>query len=89
MCLMHLSRREVYRKSYLSVSGVIKSKKYAPSSLSILLVEKQEEIKISEEGGYVLQKIEDGEYHLDIMFNEKVLKRQKIVIPSKSYDIQL
>lgn len=76
-------------KSYLSISGVIKSKKYAPSNLSMLLVEKQDEIKISEEGGYVLQKIEDGEYHLDIMLNGKVLKRQKIVIPSKSYDIQL
>jgi hypothetical protein len=76
-------------KSYLSVGGVVKSKKYAPSSLSMLLVEKQEEINISEEGGYILQKVEDGEYHLDIMFNGKVLKRQKIVIPSKSYDIQL
>jgi len=76
-------------KSYVSIAGTIKSKKYAPSSLTIVLVEKQEDIKISDEGGYTLQKIEDGEYHLDILFNEKVLKRQKIVVPSENYDIQL
>ena len=76
-------------KSYVTIAGTIKSKKYAPSNLKMILVEKQEEIKITDEGGYALQKIEDGEYHLDIFFNEKVLKRQKIVIPSKDYDIQL
>ena len=76
-------------KSYQSIGGAIKSKKYAPSSLTMVLVEKQEEVKINEEGGFVLQKVEDGEYHLDILFNEKVLKRHKIVIPSKGYDIQL
>lgn len=76
-------------RRYQSIGGVIKSKKYAPSSLQIVLVETQEEIPISEDGGYVLQKINDGEYHLDILFNEKVLKRHKIVIPSKGYDIQL
>ena len=78
-----------FSKSYQSIGGVIKSKKYAPSSLTMVLVETTEEIPVSEEGGYVLQKIDDGEYHLDILFNEKVLKRHKIVIPSKDYDIQL
>jgi len=76
-------------KSYLTIGGKIESKKYAPSSLKMVLVERNEEITITDEGGYALQKIEDGEYHLDILFNEKVLKRQKITVPSKDYDIQL
>lgn len=76
-------------KTYRSVGGLIKSEKYAPSSLSLMLVETQTLVEINENGGYALQKIVDGEYHLDILFNQKVLKRQKIMVPSKNYDIQI
>jgi len=76
-------------KTYHSVGGQIKSEKYAPSSLSMVLVETHSAVEISEDGGYTLHKVMDGEYHLDILFNQKVLKRQKIVVPSPSYDIQI
>jgi hypothetical protein len=76
-------------KTYRTVGGSIKSEKYAPSSLSLMLVETQAPVEINENGGYALQKIVDGEYHLDILFNQKVLKRQKITVPSKNYDIQI
>ena len=76
-------------KTYQSVGGSIQSKKYAPSTLKLLLVETQKVIDVSEEGGFVLNKISNGEYHLDVLFNDKVLKRQKIVIPSEDYDIQV
>ena len=76
-------------KSYQSVGGSIQSKKYAPSTLKLLLVETQKVIDVSENGGFVLNKMSDGEYHLDVLFNDKVLKRQKIVVPSGDYDIQV
>ena len=82
------SSRAVSR-TYHSVGGQIKSEKFTPSSLSMMLVETQSPVEISEDGGYVLNKVMDGEYHLDILFNQKVLKRQKIVVPSQSYDIQI
>jgi len=76
-------------KKYRSVAGMIKSDKYAPTSLAMILVETQKPVEISEEGEFALQKIVDGEYHLDILYNQKVLKRQKLVVPAKDYDIQL
>lgn len=79
----------VNSKTYRSVGGRIKSDKYAPSSLALILVETQSPVEITEAGEYTLNKIVDGEYHLDILYNQKVLKRQKLVVPSKDYDIQL
>jgi hypothetical protein len=76
-------------KKYRTVSGTIKSEKYSPSSLSLMLVETQEPLGISEKGEYALHKIADGEYHLDILVNQKVLKRHKLVVPAKDYDIQI
>ena len=76
-------------KAYLTVGGIVTSKKYAPSSLSMVLVETQTPVKMTDDGRYALQKIKDGEYHLDILFNQKVLKRQKIVVPSDDYDIEI
>ena len=76
-------------KSYRTVGGMIKSEKYTPSTLSLMLVETKTAVNISDEGAFTLEKIVDGEYHLDILFNQKVLKRQKILVPSKNYDIQL
>lgn len=74
---------------YRTVSGTIKSEKYSPSSLSLMLVETQKPVEISEKGEYALHKLADGEYHLDILLNQKVLKRHKLVVPAKDYDIQL
>lgn len=76
-------------RNYRTVSGTIKSEKYAPTSLSLILVETQQPVEISDKGEYALHKIADGEYHLDILLNQKVLKRHKLVVPAKNYDIQL
>ena len=83
-----LETRNVSKK-YRTVAGTIKSEKYSPSSLSLILVETQKPVEISDEGKYALQKIADGEYHLDILFNQKVLKRHKLVVPANNYDIQI
>jgi len=69
-------------KTYLTMAGSIKSEKYDPSSLTVVLVEKQLPIELDAEGRFSVSSITEGEYHLDILFNKKVLKHQKILVPS-------
>ncbi len=76
-------------KTYLSVAGVVKSDKYDPSTLSMVLVENNTNVALDNEGRYSLHNIIEGEHHLDIYFNQKVLKRQKITVPAPNYDIQV
>ena len=76
-------------KSYFAIAGSIESTKYDHSVLKVFLVEKDEEVELSDEGKFVLQSLSEGEYHLDILHNEKVLKRQKIIVPADNYDFQV
>lgn len=76
-------------KSYLVIAGSIKSKKHDPSTLSAVLVEKGLPIELDKDGNYSLHNIMEGEYHLDILFNGKVLKRQVIQVPASDYDIEV
>jgi hypothetical protein len=76
-------------KKYWVVSGALKSQKYDPSTLSLVLVEKQQTVEILEAGRYSLSGLAEGDYHLDILFNKKVIKRQKIQVPGDDYDIQV
>lgn len=76
-------------KKYWVVSGSLKSQKYDPSTLSLVLVEKQQPVEILEAGRYSLSGLAEGDYHLDILFNKKVIKRQKIQVPGDDYDIQV
>ena len=76
-------------KSYWTIGGTIESKKHDPSTLKILIVEKHKTIDISEDGNFTLPSLSDGEYHIDILYNEKVLKRQKIVVPADNFEIQV
>ncbi len=74
-------------KSYLAIRGKVKSQKYSPTTLRIVLVEKNEEITIHDEGDFKIQNISEGTYHLDIYMQDRVLRREKIVVPSSNYDI--
>jgi hypothetical protein len=76
-------------KSYWSVGGTIISEKYTPSTLAIVLVEKQTQVDLSDEGNFVLHGVVEGDYHLDILYNKKVLKRQKIHVPAPNYEISV
>lgn len=77
-------------KAYWVVAGAIKSEKYDSSTLSAILVEKQLPIELDADGKFSLHGIVEGEYHLDILFNQKVLKRQKILVPAPDgYEIQV
>ncbi len=76
-------------KTYWVVGGTIKSEKYDLSTLSIVLVEKKLPIEIQEGGRFSLCKLSEGDYHLDIYFNNKVLKRQQISVPGTDYVIKV
>jgi hypothetical protein len=76
-------------KVYWSVGGTIKSEKYTPSSLALVLVEKQTQLDLTDEGNFMLHGITEGDYHLDILYNKKVLKRQKIHVPAPNYEISV
>ncbi len=76
-------------KTYWVVGGTINSEKYDLSTLSIVLVEKKLPIEIQEGGRFSLCKLAEGDYHLDIYFNNKVLKRQQISVPGTDYVIKV
>lgn len=79
----------VLSKTYYVVAGSVKSAKHDPSTLSLVLVEKGLPIELDKDGNYSLVDIAEGEYHLDIYYNNKVLKRQKIQVPAPDYDIEV
>lgn len=83
------SSTQATSKSYLVIAGTIKSKKHDPSTLSAVLVEKGLPVELDEDGNYSLHNITEGQYHLDILFNSKVLKRQVIQVPAPDYDIEV
>jgi hypothetical protein len=76
-------------KTYWTVAGTIRSDKYDPAILSMILVEKNYPIEIAEGGRFTIQGVGEGEYHIDILYNSKVLKRQTIQVPSSLYEIQV
>jgi len=76
-------------KTYFVIGGGVSSQKYAISALSLILVERNESVSMAEDGRFKIADIVEGEYHLDILFNQKVLKRQKIRVPSSDYEIQV
>lgn len=76
-------------KNYWSVGGTIQSEKYTPSTLALVLVEKQTQVDLTDEGNFVLHGVAEGDYHLDILYNKKVLKRQKIHVPAPNYEISV
>ena len=76
-------------KTYWAIGGTVTSKKHDPSTLSAVLVEKKLAVELDEDGNFAITGIEAGEYNLDILFNGKVLKRQKITVPAPNYDVEI
>lgn len=71
------------------VNGQIVSDKYSPSVLKLVLVETGGQVEIQEDGSFKIGRLHEGEYHLDVSANERVLKRQKMMVPSVKYEIKL
>ena len=83
------SGNRIKSKSYRSVGGKVESKKYAPTTLKLYLVEQDLFLELNEEGTFVLNNLPEGEYHLDILYNDKVLKRHQVAIPADQLLIQV
>ena len=76
-------------KSYFTVRGKISSQKHSVSATSVVLAETGKNIELNEDGGFAIGRMERGEYHLDVSVNGRVLKRQKMVVPSPTYDFEI
>lgn len=67
----------------------IRTKKYEPSTLTVVLVEKNILLSVDEEYRVKLPTLSAGKYHLDVMYRGKVLKHQAIEIPAKEKTVVL
>ncbi len=76
-------------KTYWSIAGRIISHRHAPTSLVVRLVERGLRSEVDEEGRFSFSRLEEGVYTLDVLRNEKVLKRRQITVPSEQYDLEL
>lgn len=74
-------------KTYFAISGKIKSQKHSPSTLKLVLAESGREISVDENGDFRILRLSEGAYHLDIVFNERVLRREKINVPADKVEI--
>lgn len=63
---------------------VISTKKYDPSTLSVVLVERSEVLSVDDEYQVKLPTLPEGTYHLNVLYRGKILKRQVITIPMES-----
>ncbi|MBI9043745.1 MAG: DUF4255 domain-containing protein [Anaerolineaceae bacterium] len=89
MQLQKTTATKVISKTYVSLGGKIESSKHDLSTLKMILVENKTDIEIDEDGNFYVHGLVEGEYHLDILFNKKVLKRQKIQVPAPDYLIEV
>ena len=67
----------------------IRTKKYEPSTLTVVLVEKNIAMTVDEEYRVKLPTLSAGKYHLDVLYRGKVLKHQPIEIPAKEKTVVL
>jgi len=71
------------------VNGKIISEKYSTAVLKLVVNETGREVDLSEEGIFSIPRLREGEYHLNILANDRLLKRQKIIVPSPNYEFQV
>ncbi len=61
----------------------IRTDKYEPSTLTVVLVEKNVAMPVDEEYRVALPTLPAGKYHLDVLYRGKVLKRQAVTVPAE------
>lgn len=65
------------------------TKKYDPSTLTVVLVERSEVLTVDAEYRVKLPTLPEGKYHLNVMYRGKILKRQVISIPAEDKTVVL
>ncbi len=81
--------KQVPSKNYFTVKGRVLSQKYSTSVLRLILAETGKSIELRPDGSFRIGRLEQGEYHIDVLANDRVLKHHKIVVPSPAYEINL
>jgi hypothetical protein len=76
-------------KTYFMINGRVTSDKFSPSVLKLVLNETGQETLPNEAGEFKFAGLQAGEYHLDILTNDRILKHQKIQVPSANYEIRV
>jgi hypothetical protein len=76
-------------KTYFSISGKVFSQKYSPAVLKLLIKETGQEVLLNAQGEYQLSGLREGEYSLDVLTSDRILKEQKVHVPSSDYDIRV
>ena len=67
----------------------IQTDKYEPSTLTVVLAERNTVIPVDENYRVKLPTLPAGKYHLDVLYRGKVLKHQPIEIPAKEKTVVL
>lgn len=67
----------------------IRTKKYEPSTLTVVLTERNTVLPVDEDYRVQLPTLPAGKYHLDILYRGKILKHQAIEIPAKEKTVVL
>lgn len=67
----------------------IKTKKYEPSTLTVVLEERNDAISVDENYRVKLPTLPAGKYHLNVLYRGKILKRQQISIPAEDKTVVL
>ena len=67
----------------------IQTDKYEPSTLTVVLAERNVVIPVDENYRVKLPTLPAGKYHLDVLYRGKVLKHQPIEIPAKEKTVVL
>ena len=67
----------------------IKTDKYEPSTLTVVLAERNAVLSVDENYRVKLPTLPAGKYHLDVLYRGKVLKHQSIEIPAKEKTVVL
>jgi len=76
--------REKYDEGFFIVTD-----KYEPSTLTVVLSERNETLTVDEDYRVQLPTLPAGKYHLDVRYRGKVLKHQAIEIPAKEKTVVL
>ena len=82
-------KQSTLSKTYFSVTGSVKSQKYSPSAIQMVVQETGHLVPIEEDGSFNIRRLNQGVYHLDLTVNDRVLKHHKIEVPSPAYEIDV
>ncbi len=63
--------------------------KYEPSTLQVVLCEKNRNLEVRDDYRFAMPPLEPGQYHVDIKFRGKVLKRQTVDVPAENNEIMI